>query len=260
MVNTRSIIGLTFSTALLLTTSSIVVADSSSYLDPRADALLKKMSDYVGDLKSFTVDAYLIEEQIMADGFKMSVLQSGRVKVQRPEQFFISRKGMEQNQQFFYNGSHLVINNNHSGLYINVPVTGNVDDVLDAAADTFGIDMPGRDVVSTDAYTALMEPVEESSYLGAVEIDGAMCRQLVFRSDEVDWQLWVQEGDRPLPCRYTITSKWTYAAPQYTVTFSNWKLNVDIPSATFDFTAPDGAKSVNAETYKNSLKTAGEFE
>jgi hypothetical protein len=257
MANIRNIINLAVSTTLLLATGSPVIADSYTYMDPKADALLKKMSDYIGGLKSFTVDAFLFEEQIMADGFKMSVLQSGTVKVQRPEQFFISRKGDAQNQEFLYNGSHLVINNRHSGVYINVPVTGRVDDVLDAASDTFGVEIPGRDIVSTDAYTALIEPVEESSYLGAVEIDGVTCRQLVFRTDEVDWQLWVQEGNRPLPCRYTITSKWTYAAPQYTVTFTNWEVNPKLPPATFDFTAPDGARSVNLEEYQKVLSPVG---
>ncbi len=50
-------------------------------------------------------------------------------------------------------------------------------------------------------------------------------------------ELWVEEGERPLPCRYTITSKWTYGAPQYTVTFTNWQVNPKLAAGDFQFTA-----------------------
>ena len=82
------------------------------------------------------------------------------------------------------------------------------------------------------------------------------CRQLAFRTDEVDWQLWIEEGERPLPCCYTITSRWVYAAPQYTVTFTNWRTNPDLPTKTFQFTAPDGTKSTTVKEFKESLKQA----
>jgi len=103
----------------------------------------------------------------------------------------------------------------------------------------------------------LMEPVEESAYLGAVEINGVVCRHLAFRTDEVDWQLWIAEGNRPLPCRYTITSKWVFAAPQYTVTYTNWQVDPVISSATFDFTAPDNAKPMTMQEYRMTLGSEG---
>ena len=102
-----------------------------------------------------------------------------------------------------------------------------------------------------------MEPVEESAYLNAVEIGGVSCRQLAFRTDEVDWQLWVEEGPRALPCRFTITSKWVYGAPQYTVTFTNWEVNPDLPASGFKFTAPDGVKSVTVEKFRQLFRQAG---
>ena len=86
---------------------------------------------------------------------------------------------------------------------------------------------------------------------------GVTCRQVAFRTDEVDWQLWVEEGDRPLPCRYTITSKWTYGAPQYTITFTNWGVNPDLPASDFQFTASEGTKSTTVEEFRKSLTQTG---
>ena len=121
----------------------------------------------------------------------------------------------------------------------------------------FRSELPARDLLSTDAHTPLMEPVEESAYLGTVEIGGVSCRQLAFRTDEVDWQLWVEEGDRPLPCRYTITSRWTYAAPQFTVTFTNWQVDPKLDASDFQFSAPEGTKSKTVEEFKKLLMQAG---
>ncbi len=246
-------------TLLLGAGGSAVAGDSgaSSKLDPQADALLKNMSDYMAGLKSFSADTYVFDEQIMGDGFKLSILRSGSVKMQRPNKLFVTRKGMLRDQEVFFDGSRLLVHGKGLGASIEVPVSGDVDAALDAATETFGAELPARDLLSTDAYTPMMEPVEESAYLGTVEIGGVNCRHLAFRTDEVDWQLWVEEGERPLPCRNTITSKWTYGAPQFTVTLANWQVNPKFPASDFEFTAPKGTKSTTVEEFRNMLSQAG---
>ena len=258
MVNVKNTIATASAAALLLGASGAVVAGDSMKLDPQASALLKKLSDYMGGLKSFSADAYVFDEQIMGDGFKLSVLGAGSIKVQRPNKFFIAYEDMARDREVFFDGSRLVVHGKDIGKFIEVPVTGNadLDAALDAVTDTLGAELPARDLLSTDAYTPLMEPVEESAYLGAVEIGDVTCRQLAFRTDEVDWQLWVEEGERPLPCRYTITSKWTYGAPQYSVTFSNWQVNPELADSDFTFSAPEGTKSTTVEEFLKMLKQA----
>jgi len=246
--------------ALVLGISGAAVAGDSgrsTELDPQADALLKKMSDYMGGLKSFAADAYVVDEQIMGDGFKLSVLKAGSIKVQRPNKFFIAHKSTVGEQEAFFDGSHLIVHGKGIGKFIKVPVSGDVDAALDAVTETLGAELPARDLLSSDAYTPLMEPVEESAHLGAVEIGGVTCRHLAFRTDEVDWQLWIEEGRRPLPCRYTITSRWVYAAPQYSVTLTNWRVNPGFSANDFKFTAPDGTKSTTVEKFRESLEQAG---
>jgi len=257
MVHAKNPIATAVTAALLLGASGVTAdAGSGTKLDPQAEALLKKMSDYMGALKSFTADAFVSDEQIMGDGFKLSALRSGSIKVQRPNKFYLARKGMVRDQEVYFDGSRLVVYGKRLGVSLDVPISGDVDAALDAATETFGAELPARDLVGTDAYTPLMEPVEESAYLGAVEIGGVTCRQLAFRTDEVDWQLWVEEGERPLPCRYTITSKWTYGAPQYGVTFSNWQVNPELADSDFTFSAPEGTKSTTVEEFLKMLKQA----
>jgi len=62
----------------------------------------------------------------------------------------------------------------------------------------------------------------------------------------VDWQIWIQTGDTPLPMKYVITSKWLTGAPQYTASFRNWNTNPKIDASQFEFTAPKGAQKLDS--------------
>lgn len=247
----------TLSALLLALGAGGAVCAADDKRDPAADALVKKMSDYMGGLKSFSADAAVVDEMIMGDGLKLSALRAGSIKLRRPDHFYMSRKGMVRDQEVFYNGKRLKVHAKSAGAVLDVPAEGEVDALLNKAVEVFGAELPARDLLAADAYTALMEPVQESAALGVVEIDGRSCRQLVFRTDEVDWQLWVEEGDRPLPCRYTITSKWTYGAPQYSVTFSNWAVDPELGDDAFSFTIPEGMQPVTIEEMRKTIAAEG---
>ena len=259
MAQAKTAITIAVSAALMIGAGTAAAADSSdskSLLDPQADALLKKMSDYMAGLKSFSADSYVFDEQIMGDGFKMSVLRTGSIKVQRPNKLAISRKGELRDQHAVFDGKQLALYGKTIDAMVTVPVSGDIDAALDASTDAFGSELPARDLLSEDAYTPLMEPVTESAYLGTVDIGGNSCRHLAFRTDEVDWQLWVQEGDVTLPCRYTITSKWLAMAPSYTVSFANWQVDQDFPASDFELTAPADTRKLSVEEFRKVLGAA----
>jgi hypothetical protein len=51
--------------------------------------------------------------------------------------------------------------------------------------------------------------------LGSGVIGGVECNHLAFRTPDVDWQIWIAQGDRPYPCLYVITSPKVAGYPQY---------------------------------------------
>jgi hypothetical protein len=50
---------------------------------------------------------------------------------------------------------------------------------------------------------------------------------------EVDWQLWVSDGEKPLPLEYVITSKWVAAPQEYSIEFGNWNTVPSLDGASF---------------------------
>lgn len=81
-------------------------------------------------------------------------------------------------------------------------------------------------------------------HLGRSVIDGVATHHLAMQGNEVDWELWVEEGSRPLPRKYVITSKKMEGWPQYSVTLSNWKLVGDLSDDTFTFKPPGDAQKI----------------
>ena len=109
--------------------------------------------------------------------------------------------------------------------------------------------MPGADLILSNVYDALSEGVLEAKHIGRGVIDGHECEHLAFRNNEVDWQIWVQLGDRPIPRKYVITSKAVAGAPQYTLLIKDWKAG-GVPDDAFAFSPPADAKKVDFKELK----------
>ena len=68
---------------------------------------------------------------------------------------------------------------------------------------------------------------------------------LAFRGAEVDWQIWIEDGDKPLSRKYVITSKLVTASPEFTVSFSRFNLSPRLTDKMFIFVPPKDAKKVD---------------
>ena len=115
---------------------------------------------------------------------------------------------------------------------------------IDVLRDKYKRPVPAADLLMADPYKELMPLVEEAKDLGSGVIRGVECDHLAFRTEEVDWQIWIAQGDRPYPCRYVITSTKVKGSPQYTVEVRDWKTGDEVASDSFSLDVPQGAKEL----------------
>lgn len=80
-------------------------------------------------------------------------------------------------------------------------------------------------------------------FVGPSQIDGVTCGHYAFRQEGLDWQVWIQFGDYPLPRKLVLTTLTDEARPQYVATF-NWNLAPAFNDAAFTFVPPKGAGKV----------------
>ena len=83
-----------------------------------------------------------------------------------------------------------------------VAAPGTVDQLIDTLQDKYNRPVPGADLLMTNSYDELMQDVYDSKDLGSGVINGVECDTLAFRKNDVDWQIWIAQGDRPYPCQF----------------------------------------------------------
>jgi hypothetical protein len=93
-------------------------------------------------------------------------------------------------------------------------------------------------------YDILTEQVKTGLFIGKESVEGVVANHLAFEGEDVDWQIWIQDGAQPLPLRFVITTKTMKEEPQFTVQLSHWDTQAKIDDSVFQFQPPPGAKSV----------------
>ena len=222
--------------------SSSVRADEAE-----AKSLLKAMSDYLAAQTtiSFGYDTNL--EIVTKDHQKLLLASSGTMDLSRPDKFRGSRHGGFANVEMVFDGKTLTLLGKDANLYTQVDIPGTVDHLVDELRDTYHRPVPGADLLLSNVYDELMRDVIDVKDLGSGVIGGTECDHLAFRTKEVDWQIWIAQGERPYPCRYVITSNAVDQGPQYSIQISDWKTGADVAADDFAFKAPADAKQIDPE-------------
>ena len=89
----------------------------------------------------------------------------------------------------------------------------------------------------------ILESFDTVKFLGEKTVDGEACFHLKTTNAEMEVQYWISNDAYFLPKRYLIIYK-NNGNRQFQGTFSNWKLNPDLPDAVFEFNPPPMAKEI----------------
>ena len=213
-------------------------------VDPEAEGLLKNAMAYLAGQRAFTVDTENSIEVVLTSGQKIQFDNAVRVFIQRPDKLRAERLGDLVDQVFYYDGRKLTLHNPVDHYFATVPAPDNLEAMLDFARDSLDIVAPAGDLVYRDAYELLMEGVTSGFVVGTSEVGGVPCKHLAFRAPQVDWQIWLQEGDQPLPRKMVITSTDVVNHPQFTVVMNRWDLGPEFDPAIFSFTPSEGDEGI----------------
>lgn len=243
----RSLSAVALFLMVALGTSTGAVADEAD-----AKRLLKAMSDYVAAQKalSFEYDATL--EVVTKDDQKLALASSGNATLIRPDKIRTARSGGFADVEMSFDGKTLTILGKNLNLYAQQDMPGTIDHLIHELRVKHNRPLPAADLLSSDSYDALMEDVVDIKDLGSGVIGGVECDYLAFRKKEVDYQIWIAQGERPYPCRFTITTKQVTGSPQYTVQTRGWKDGDEVGAVDFSFKNPSKAEKVELKELKGT--------
>jgi len=233
-----------FLLAGLVCTGSVCAQDSGVRQDARAIEVLKSMSAYTATLDRVAIKGVSFSDARLGRGLMVSNSTEVKVSIDRPGSLHISSFDGVQNKELFFHDGTLTVFNSEKGYYAQANIPKEIEAAIEFALEELEVEAPLLDLIHQDASAHLIGSQETILYLtDKSRIAGVDCHHIAIRGAETDVQLWVEEGDRPLPRKIMITSKWEGGSPRFTSNLM-WDLDPDFDQNRFMFKAPEGSINI----------------
>jgi hypothetical protein len=216
-----------------------------SAVDPAAVEILKKMTDYLGGAKQFSVHTQNTLEDFTASGDRIDLDVSANVLVSRPNKIRSERKGDLVDQIFYYDGKVMTLFNPANNIYSTVAAPDNFYGLFQYLYESLGIGLPISDLVLSNSFELLMQDVTLAQVVTKTYIDGVKCDHLLFRRPGVNFQIWIADGAEPLPQKYVVTDTATSSQMSISSMMKDWDIEPLFDESQFTFIKPEGAQSIN---------------
>ena len=206
-------------------------------IDPAAIQALDKMGAYLRSLGSFAIEAEMATDDVLASGQKVKQTGLVQLKVRRPDRLRVDIAGDRRTQQLFYDGKTFTIYDRPANYYGSFAAPPRLAELVKTVEETYGIDMPLADLFHWGSDAKATAAITAASDLGASMIKGVTCDHYAFRQPEVDWQIWIERGTKPLPRKLVITTMTEKMQPEHEMVMT-WNLEPQVTEQTFAFVPP----------------------
>ena len=231
-------------TGSLAQTQNAPPADRSAPArDPEAMQALEKMGKYLRSLNTFQVTAKGTREQVMKDGEKVQYGGTIDLLAVRPGKMRVEVNTDRENRKFYYDGKNFTMYAPRQNLYTTVPAPASINELAKELEDKYDIELPLVDLFRWGTSESKPEEITVATDVGPAQIDGTTTEHYAFRQKGVDWQIWIQNGEYPLPRKIVITTTTDEARPQYVAEYT-WNLAPSFNDEAFAFQAPENAKKI----------------
>lgn len=215
-------------------------------VEPDALEALKDMSTYLGTLNAFEVRADTTRDLVTENGHRVQLGGVSDYKVRRPNAFRIDVTTDYKQRQFFYDGKQFTVYAPTLGYYASTPAPATILQTIDAVESRFGIDLPLDDLFRwNDPSSHQAEQLSSGWFVGPATVDGVATDHYAFREKDknIDWEIWIQQGDKPLPRKLVIVDRSDEARPAYSALLT-WNTSPTLAADAFTFRPAPDAKQI----------------
>jgi len=229
---------------VLLSGPVLAAAPPERAASPDPDKIVAAMCNYLKSLDQFSYRADVTDDQVYTGGKKLQFGFTTETFVQRPDKLRVNAVGDLFDKQFFFDGKTLTLFDATEKAYATVEVAGDLEAALEKADKQLRFRVPLGDLSSPKLCEHMGKGQGHALYVGPSKIGGVATDHLAFDRPDMQYQLWVTTGDRPLPVKVLVNQKNLPAAPQWTATLSDWNTTAKAKPETFVFSPPPGAQQI----------------
>ena len=214
-------------------------------VSPEANAILMRMAEYLAKAERFSVDLRSSYDVYQDTGEMIEFNQKRKITAVRPDRLRVEVEESDADKSVvIYDGKEISIASPNKNVYAQTPKPGTIDDAVVYFVRDLKMKLPLAVLLLTTAPTDLERRTQSLAYVEKTDILGAPAHHLAGRTDSVDYQVWVADGEKPLPLRVVLTYRTEPGHPQFRGEFFGWNLAPEAPASLFAFTPPPGAQRI----------------
>jgi hypothetical protein len=231
-------------TAVVSETKAENLGDSPAETEA-ALAVLERMSAFLASRDAFRFRAEVHYDAVQDSGQRVEFGESREILVRRPDRLRIDSVGWEGNRvSVSYDGKEVWIASPTRRAYSRMQQTGGLEQVLERLATEYDSPTPFAELIGRNLLARISPSIEQGMRVGLVRLDGRLCEQLAFRAAALDFQLFVEQGETPVPRRLVIDYREEPGRPQFRASLGDWDLDPELPDSYFRVSPPIGAQRV----------------
>lgn len=218
-------------------------------IDPDAVAALRRMSSFLTSLKTAEITSNGSLDVVTDAGQRIQLDGVTNYKLRKPG-FVIDFNSDLKKRRFVYDGKTFTEYSPSSGFYASTAAPPTNRETIAAMYDHYGINLPLADLFRWSDPNGTREESLRSAYqVGTATLDGVKTDHYAFREGSSDWELWVQQGDQPLPRKLVIVDTSKPARPTF-IARLDWRVNPPLTDKDFTFTPGANDKRIPFAKYQ----------
>jgi hypothetical protein len=232
---------------LLGAAAPVAASPAKEARDPKALAALDAMGAFLRSQVDIKVLGELTTDDVTDDNQKVQYSGTAELTVRRPDRMRATMNSDRRNEQIFYDGKQFTVYLPKLNYYASFDAPPNLAGLIDVAERRYGLDLPLVDLFAWGTNRSRPQDILTATKLGTSTIKGSPCDHYAFHQADIDWQVWIQQGDRPLPRKLVITTITEKTQPQYQAVYT-WELGGKTSPQAFTFVPPPGAHRIEFDT------------
>jgi hypothetical protein len=231
-------------------------SNQASDIDPDAIDAVKKMAAYLHTLKSYQVIDNVTQDDVLDDGLIVQSTSKVDYLLARPNRMRIEVTSDDSHRLYLYDGKNFTVWGRLVNYYATVPAPPTIGELFEKITEKYDIELPLYDLYNWGSKDEDINKIKTAIDIGPSAVEGVTCEHYAFHQEGVDWQIWIQLGEFPLPRKLVITTLTDEARPQHSDTLT-WNLAPSFNDGAFAFDPPPDAKRVVLEQQKSDATETG---
>ncbi len=203
-------------------------------VDPAAISALENMGAHLRSLQNFSVDASNTVDLVQDNGQKIQLATDIAMQVRRPNGLRADIESGTRSRRLYYDGKDFTLMFPDTGFYTTVSAKPTLGEVVNNVESKYGVEIPLVDLFLWGKDPEAVKEIQSAIVVGSSRVNGKLADHYAFRQEGLDWQVWIDQGDAPLPLKYVITTTDVAEHPQYSATLS-WDTATKPDDAAFTF-------------------------